>query len=73
MEHENHMDHMEESQNAKSSIFSARNLVICLGVVAVLAALITVFKVPISTVAILSFALLCPLMHLWMMKGGHKH
>ncbi|OGC56451.1 hypothetical protein A3H26_01130 [candidate division WWE3 bacterium RIFCSPLOWO2_12_FULL_36_10] len=67
------MDHSEADESIKNNIFTLRNLVICLGVLGLFATLIFVFKLPINTVAIFSFVLLCPLMHFWMMKGGHKH
>ncbi len=35
---------------------------------------VMVFKVSVNTILFSGALLLCPLMHLWMMKdGGHKH
>jgi len=67
------MELSEDNQTVKSSIFSLRNLIICLGIVGAVAVLIFVFKLPISTAAIFLFVLICPLIHVWMVKGGHKH
>lgn len=47
---------------------------ICLAIGAVLLIAITVFKVPVSTVATTAIFLACPLLHIFMMKNGnHKH
>lgn len=47
---------------------------ICLAVGASLLIAITVFKVPVSTVATSAIFLACPLLHIFMMKNGnHKH
>lgn len=71
MDHDN--NEIGESVKTKSSLFSLRNLIICFGILGILASLIFVFKVPVNTVVLFSFAFLCPLMHFWMMRGGHKH
>lgn len=47
---------------------------ICIAVGAALLIAITVFKVPVSTVATSAIFLACPLLHIFMMKNGnHKH
>ena len=48
--------------------------VVCLGVVIVTFVAITIFKVSLSNLFIVGTLLLCPLIHLWIMKdGSHKH
>ncbi len=50
---------------------SFKTLGICLGTIGLVVVLIVVFNLPISTAA---FILICPAMHLLMMKTmGHKH
>jgi len=73
-------DHMDMSDtkttvHTQQSTFSYRNVgLICVGVLAVVVIAVTVFKVSINTLIFSGALLLCPLMHLWMMKdGGHKH
>lgn len=47
---------------------------ICLSIGAVLLLAITVFKVPVNTLATGAIFLVCPLLHIMMMKNGnHKH
>ena len=47
---------------------------ICLLAVAAALLAIVVFGVPVGTVATFGILLACPLMHVFMMKGGqHKH
>ncbi len=78
---EDHMDShmgMHDTNTAvqkRPSVFSYRNIgLICVGVLAVIVLAVTVFKVSINTLIFSGALLLCPLMHLWMMKdGGHKH
>ena len=52
---------------------TSRNLIICFGILIISAILIFIFKLPVTTLILGLFILLCPLMHLWMMKDGHKH
>ena len=61
--------------NAKSKSFlSGKTLGICLGLVMLAVVAITVFKVSFGTLFFAGALLLCPVMHIWMMKdGGHKH
>ncbi len=48
--------------------------VICLGVIALAVVAVTMFKVSVETLLFAGALLLCPLLHVWMMKdGGHKH
>lgn len=47
---------------------------ICLGLIALTIGAVTIFRIPVSTVLFGAVLLACPLMHIWMMKGGgHKH
>lgn len=55
---------------------------ICLGLITLAIVAIAVFKVPSATVFFAGALLLCPLLHVWMMRGehgrtmkdgGHKH
>lgn len=47
---------------------------ICLGVIALAVVAVTIFKVSMGTLFFAGALLLCPLLHVWMMKdGGHKH
>lgn len=67
---------MNHSQHTKSqtSFLGSKTLLICLGLIALAVGTVFFFKVSITTVVFLGFALACPLMHIWMMKdGGHKH
>lgn len=56
------------------SIISVKTLGICLGLIALTIAVVTLFNIPFSTLVYVGILLACPLMHLWMMKDGkHKH
>lgn len=47
---------------------------VCLGLIVLVVGAITMFRIPVSTVLFGALLLACPLMHIWMMKGGsHKH
>lgn len=46
-------------------------LLICIGVVAAAFVAIYVFKVPLNSFILFGLVLLCPLMHLFMMRGMH--
>lgn len=53
---------------------SKKILGICLGLIALAVIAIVVFKVSFGTLFFAGALLLCPLLHVWMMKdGGHKH
>ena len=67
---------MNHSQHTKpqESFLGSKTLLICSGLLALVVSAVALFKVSVSTVVFLGFALACPLMHIWMMKdGGHKH
>lgn len=68
------MDHRNHIQAKTSgSILSTRNLIICFGLVVIAMAAIRFFNLPVSTVLLGAVLLACPLLHIWMMKSGHKH
>ncbi len=47
---------------------------ICLGLITLAIVAIAVFNVPLGTLFFAGALLLCPLLHVWMMRGGgHKH
>ena len=47
---------------------------VCLALIAIAPAAIFIFKIPVGSVFLFGVVLLCPLMHIWMMKSGeHKH
>lgn len=57
-----------------NSILSRKTLGICLGLIILAIVALTVFKVSFGTLFFAGALLLCPLLHVWMMKdGGHKH
>jgi len=62
-------------EHAESNSFlSGKTLGICLALIVVAAVALTVFKVSVGTLFFAGVLLLCPLLHVWMMKdGGHKH
>ncbi|KKT74996.1 MAG: hypothetical protein UW69_C0022G0006 [Microgenomates group bacterium GW2011_GWA2_44_7] len=63
-------DHHSES----NAFLSSKTIVICLGLIALAVVALTVFKVSFETLFFAGALLLCPLLHVWMMKdGGHKH
>jgi hypothetical protein len=67
---------MNHSQHAhpRTSFGKGKVLLICVSLFVLALSAIVFFKVSVSTVVFLGFALACPLMHIWMMKdGGHKH
>ncbi len=68
------MDHRTHIQSKTSgSIFSLKNLILCLGLIALGIAAIKVFNLPTSAVLLGALLLACPLLHVWMMSSGHKH
>jgi len=67
---------MNHSQHTKSqeSFLGNKMLFICFGLLALAVVAVVFFNVSVSTIFFLGFVLACPLMHIWMMKGGgHKH
>ncbi|MFN4218946.1 MAG: DUF2933 domain-containing protein [Candidatus Bipolaricaulia bacterium] len=69
MEHQQHENSSDGTQSWRTWLWLAG----CLAPVAAVAA-IWVFNVPVNTVLLVGALLLCPLAHLFMMRGGeHKH
>lgn len=63
-----------EHHSQSNTFLSGKTLSICLGLIALAVVALTVFKVSFGTLFLAGALLLCPLMHVWMMKdGGHKH
>lgn len=57
-----------------SSFLSGKTLGICIGLIVLAIVALTVFKLSFGTLFFAGALLLCPLLHVWMMKdGGHKH
>ena len=70
---ESHNNHSVILTASKSQNTSLKWLGICIGLITLAIIAITIFRVPISTLVFGGFLLACPLMHILMMKGGHKH
>ena len=71
---DNHTNHSTTLAGARSQGSVLKWLGICLGLIAFGVGAVTIFRIPISTVFLGALLLVCPLMHIWMMKdGGHKH
>jgi len=72
---ENHNIHQEQAISVtkpKSSLLAT--VAICFAVLAVVSLSVFIFKFPLSSILSLGFLLACPLLHIFMMKGGnHKH
>ncbi|MFZ5535352.1 MAG: hypothetical protein ACOY3M_04370 [Patescibacteria group bacterium] len=69
---ENHSNHHVMKAAPISNPLKWAGICIALGAVILLA--ITVFKVPVNTIATGALFLACPLLHVLMMKNGdHKH
>lgn len=65
-----HANHVKKN----SSLLSGKTLSICVGLIVLAIVALTVFKVSFGTFLFAGALLLCPLLHVWMMKdGGHKH
>lgn len=57
-----------------NTFLSGKTLSICLGLITLAVVALTVFKVSFGTLFLAGALLLCPLLHVWMMKDGdHKH
>lgn len=64
----------EKSHTQNNSLVSNKTVGVCGTLVAITLIAVTVFKVPIGTLAFAGALLACPLLHVWMMKdGSHKH
>jgi hypothetical protein len=62
------------SPDEVSKPFPVKWVGIVFGISALAVAAVTVFNISISTLVIGAFLLACPLMHIFMMRGGnHKH
>ena len=63
-----------EHNSHSSHFLSGKTLSICLGLIVLAVVALTVFKVSFGTLFFAGALLLCPLLHVWMIKdGGHKH
>lgn len=72
-----------EVKHMNTGFLSGKTLSICLGLIALAVVALAVFKVSFGTLFFAGALLLCPLLHVWMMKGGehgqtmrdggHKH
>lgn len=63
-----------EHHTENNTFLSGKTLGICLGLIALAVVALTVFKVSLGTLFLAGALLLCPLLHVWMMKdSGHKH
>lgn len=66
-------DHMKEVGRVNKNFSSAKTLGICLGVIALAVVAVTICNVSVGILFFAGALLLCPLIHVWMMKdGGHK-
>lgn len=61
------------TQKSAKSLVSTKVLFICLAVVALAITAVTIFKVSVGSLFFIAALLACPLMHIFMMKGMHKH
>lgn len=62
------------TQQKEKTIFSFKIVGVCVAVMAIILLAVVVFKVSVGTVFFAGTLLACPLLHIWMMKGGsHKH
>ncbi len=59
-----------EHSESKSFLLG-RTLSICLGLIVLAVVALTVFKVSFGTLFLAGALLLCPLLHVWMMRGEH--
>ena len=75
VKHMNTAGTVKSTHHAESNSFlSGKTLSICLGLIVLAIVALTVFKVSFGTLFFAGALLLCPLLHVWMMKdGGHKH
>lgn len=65
--------HTATTQKAHKPLISKTVLLICVAPVAVAVTAVTVFKVSFGSLLYVAALLACPLMHIFMMKGMHKH
>ncbi len=62
-----------EHHSGNNTFLSGKILSICLGLIILAVVALTVFKVSLGTLFFAGAFLLCPLLHVWMMRDGHKH
>ncbi len=71
------MDSLEAAmptQRPGANSISGKMIGMCLGLIALVVIAVAVFKVPAGILLFAGALLLCPLLHVWMAKGGeHKH
>ena len=70
---ESHNNHSATLAKSKSQNTSLKWLGICIGLITLAVIAVTIFRVSVSTLIFGGVLLACPLMHIFMMKGGHKH
>lgn len=61
--------HTHTQQKSTSSILSGKTLAICVGLIALAVAAVTLFKIPTGTVFLMGALLLCPLLSLSNQNG----
>lgn len=72
-EHKMNMEHAAVTQEAHKPLISKTVLLICVALVAATITAVTVFKVSFGSLFFIAALVACPLMHIFMMKGMHKH
>ncbi len=60
-----------EHHAGSNTFLSGKTLSICLGLIVLAVVAVTIFKVSLGTLFFAGVLLLCPLLHVWMMRGEH--